>query len=127
ADRSTIVESDLFAAVQGQQFDFIIFNSPFLYSETDLVEALGAESNLFRPGVPPPDTFFDVGYALLSRFFSQVRDHLAPGGRLQISFANLGNGAALARLLDENKLVIESTQQEVTGMIEWRALRLIAA
>ncbi|MDX2088269.1 MAG: methyltransferase, partial [Kofleriaceae bacterium] len=25
ADRSTIVESDLFAAVQGQQFDFIIF------------------------------------------------------------------------------------------------------
>lgn len=127
ADRTTVVESDLFAAVAGQQFDFIVFNSPFLYSKTDLVEALGAESNLFRPGVPPPDSFFDVGYALLSRFFSQVRNHLAPGGILQIGFSNLGNGEALARLLDEHKLSIESTHTETTGIIEWRALRLIAA
>ncbi|MDX2091914.1 MAG: methyltransferase [Kofleriaceae bacterium] len=125
ADRATVVESDLFSALGDERFDYIVFNSPFLYSKTDLVEALGAESNLFRPGVPPPSSFFDVGYKLLNRFFSQVRDHLAPDGVLQMAFSNIGNSEELARLLEEYKFTIESTHTEVTGMIEWRSLRLI--
>lgn len=123
ASRATIVQSDLFAAVDGV-FDLIIFNSPFLYASTDVAEALGAESNLFRPGVPPPESFFDVGYKLLTRFFSQAGSHLAPGGSLQLAFSNIGNSEALSGILDEHGFAIESVHTEMTGAIEWRALRV---
>jgi hypothetical protein len=95
-----------------------------LYAATDVTEALGAESNLFRPGVPPPESFFDVGYKLLTRFFSHAASHLAPGGSLQLAFSNIGNSTALLAILEEYGFTIDGVHSEWTGAVEWRSLRV---
>ena len=124
-DRATVVETDLFANVGSTKFDVIIFNAPFLYAATEVSRmTMGTDSGLFRPGVPPPESFFDEGYKLLARFYSQVREHLAPAGFIQFSFSNLGNGEALNKILDANRFKRDHVLTETTGTFEWQVLHV---
>lgn len=123
--RAEVFESDLFSALGDRRFDMIIFNPPFVYADAPVDSAsLGAESNLFRPGLPPPSTFFDEGYKSLDKFFASARDHLTPGGEIMFAFANLGNGGALAAILERYGFTKELVRTETTGVSEWYVLRV---
>jgi release factor glutamine methyltransferase len=60
--------SDLFSAVVGQRFDVIAWNPPFFPK----MAGTAAEAALFA----------GENYSTIRRFAGQVREHLAPGGRL---------------------------------------------
>jgi methylase of polypeptide subunit release factors len=124
-DRAEVFESNVFAALGDRRFDLIFFNPPFVYTAAPVDSStLGEESNLFRPGRPPPSTFFDQGYQILERFFSAARDHLTPGGEIQLAFANLGNGGALATILERHGFARELVRTETTGVSEWYVFRV---
>jgi release factor glutamine methyltransferase len=75
ADRITVRESDVFAAVDGT-FDLIIFDPPFRwFAPRDYLEASMADEN----------------YQALTRFLEQAGDHLAPGGRILMLFGTSGD------------------------------------
>lgn len=65
----TIVESDLFNALQGQQFDHIVFSSP-----------TNEEGDSYRD-------LLEAGEPLLTRFFTHLPKHLTPTGYCQINLA----------------------------------------
>jgi SAM-dependent methyltransferase len=66
AENVEIADSDLFAAVRGQTFDRILFNSP-----------TGFELR--------PRTDLEAGEQILARFFSEVLDYLTEDGYAQLS------------------------------------------
>jgi hypothetical protein len=65
----TIVESDLFAALKGQQFDYIVFNSP-----------TNEEGKCYR-------NLLEAGEFVLTRFFTHLPNHLRPSGHCQLNLA----------------------------------------
>jgi release factor glutamine methyltransferase len=84
-------ESDVFSAVDGT-FDLVVVDPPFRwFAPRDLLEAAST----------------DQDYRMLSAFFSGLRDHLAPGGRLLVAFGTSGDIAYLRELMDGAGLVAE--------------------
>jgi methylase of polypeptide subunit release factors len=81
-DRVQILAGDLFAPVQAQQFDTILFNLPLMHGHHA------------RTGHPALD---DVTGRLAGRFFEQVDRHLNPGGSAYFSYSNLSCPALLAQ------------------------------
>jgi methylase of polypeptide subunit release factors len=65
ADSITVVQGDLFEAVQGQRFDLIVCNPPYVVSPES--------QYLYRDGGLEPDGF-------CHRLVSQMPEHLAEGG-----------------------------------------------
>jgi hypothetical protein len=49
---------------------------------------------------------------------------LNPGGFIQFSFSNLGNGEALARIFDQHRFTKELMRNELTGSFDWQAFRV---
>lgn len=85
ADRVEVRESDVFSAVEGE-FDLIVFDPPFRwFAPRDLLESATTDEN----------------YRAMTEFFRSVRRHLAPGGRMLISFGTSGDLGYLRRLMDE--------------------------
>jgi release factor glutamine methyltransferase len=85
ADRVESHESDVFGAVDGE-FDLIIFDPPFRwFAARDLLETATTDEN----------------YRAMTEFFRSVRRHLAPGGRMLISFGTSGDLGYLRGLMDE--------------------------
>jgi release factor glutamine methyltransferase len=76
-----ILESDLFAAVQGERFDAIIFNAP-LY---DREPRNAIEENMLC----------DPGGRILERFVRDVPNYLKPGGAAYVTASNIGLVAPL--------------------------------
>lgn len=64
-----LVESDLFSALAGQQFDHVVFSSP-----------TNEEGDCYRD-------LLEAGEPLLTRFFAHLPNHLTPKGHCQINFA----------------------------------------
>lgn len=88
ADRISVVESDLFQAVEGS-FDLIIFNPPYRwFTPRDLLEMSTADEN----------------YRTLTRFMQEVRAYLRPGGRIILNFATSGDIDYLHHLIDRASL-----------------------
>ena len=88
ADRTTFFESDVFAQVDGT-FDLIVFDPPFRwFHPRDLLE-MG---------------FADENYLALTRFMSEVRARLNPGGRLLLFFGTSGDMTYLRHLIDRSGL-----------------------
>jgi release factor glutamine methyltransferase len=88
ADRTTFFESDLFERVDGA-FDLIVFDPPFRwFRPRDLLEMSVADEN----------------YRTLTRFMSEVRERLKPGGRLLLFFGTSGDMAYLRHLIDQSSL-----------------------
>jgi HemK-related putative methylase len=79
-----VLQGDLFAPVQGERFDLILFNPPFFR---------GVPRDLFdlswrSPGVP-------------EKFALGLRNALAPGGRALVLLSSDGDAAGMLRALDE--------------------------
>jgi release factor glutamine methyltransferase len=68
-------ESDVFGAVDGR-FDLIVFDPPFRW---------------FAPRSTLEAATTDENYSALTRFFAEVDDHLAPGGRILLFFGTSGD------------------------------------
>jgi release factor glutamine methyltransferase len=75
-------ESDVFSAVDGA-FDLIVFDPPFRW---------------FAPRSPLEAATTDEDYGALTRFFAEVDDHLAPGGRILLFFGTSGDIAYVREL-----------------------------
>jgi release factor glutamine methyltransferase len=92
ADRTTFFESDVFERVDGT-FDLIVFDPPFRwFHPRDLLEM----------------SFSDENYRTLTRFMSEVRDRLNPGGRLLLFFGTSGDMNYLRHLIDRAGLVADT-------------------
>ena len=91
--------SDLFDAVDGR-FDLITFNPPYRWFKArDWLEQSTTDEN----------------YGTLTRFMTEVRDHLRPGGRILLSFATTGDIDYLHRLIAESAFQTETVAtDEVT-------------
>jgi methylase of polypeptide subunit release factors len=73
----TAKQSDLFAAYSGELFDVILFNQPFFH----LAREINVEER----------TLSDFGGQLHARFMAEAKQHLAPGGRVILSYSNCSN------------------------------------
>lgn len=80
AGRVAVRESDLFGSLEGEPFDLILFNPPFLD---------GPQSDSLDRAI------FDRHYETLGRFCASVRGHLAPGGSVLLCFSDTGHQSFL--------------------------------
>jgi release factor glutamine methyltransferase len=97
--RVRVCESDLFAAIAGEQFDVIIFNPPY-----------------FR-GVP--GTWLEhalYATAVVERFAKGLPDALRPGGYALLLLSSLADEAGLLRPFREQGMVVAIAAQE-----QWHA------
>jgi release factor glutamine methyltransferase len=83
-----VAESDVFANVSGR-LDVIVFDPPYRWF---------APRNLWERGTA------DENYSALTRFFAEVGDHLAPGGRIVLGFGTSGDLDYLHRLIQQASL-----------------------
>ena len=98
ADRATVVRSDLFNKLGNQRFDRILFNSPFLFTESE-IDQIPVETTAALKR-----TMFDPGYRVCSRFYGEVRDHLRPRGYVQFASNSMANTPKLDEILKANGL-----------------------
>jgi methylase of polypeptide subunit release factors len=91
----TVLQSDLFTAVESQQFDVIFFNIPLQDKPIeDPLEVIAC----------------DHGGELFTRFMTEAKNYLSPNGQVCVSVGNIGNRAAILKALsdyDENILFAE--------------------
>ena len=99
-----IRESDLFAAVQGEHFDAILFNAP-LY---DREPRYAIEENMLC----------DPGGKILERFVRDVSHFLKPGGAAYVTASNIG----LVAPLDNPRVAISLRGAE---LFEFGAIRTL--
>jgi release factor glutamine methyltransferase len=89
ADNVVVVESDVFARVEGR-YDVVIFDPPFRWMKPrDWAEA----------------SITDENYRALTAFFARVREHLVDGGRILVFFGTTADVGYLERLIESNGLV----------------------
>lgn len=90
-----VLQSDLFAAVEGQKYDVIFFNIPLLDQSIE----------------QPLDIIAcDEGGELLTRFLIEAPNYLLPNGLVYVSVGNISNRAALLKAIgdyDENIIYAE--------------------
>jgi len=95
--------ADLFDSVQGEVFDIIIFNPPWI---------LGEPKTLYDEAI------YDKEQQIITRFLSQVNEYLSPHGRLLLIYSDIsqstGEGSLdkLNQLLQQNRLEIVSQWQK---------------
>lgn len=89
-DRVEVRQGDLFAPVQGERFDLVLFNPPFL------------------PGVPesPLEHAF-LGSDVAKRFAGGLRGHLRPGGRALVILSSNGDAPAYLGALKAEGFPVE--------------------
>ncbi len=124
ADRATVVRSDLFAKLAGKRFDRIIFNSPFLFTESDVDQIPIETTSILK------SSMFDPGYRLCSKFYAEVRGHLKPRGFVQFSSNTMANTPKLDEILATNNLRRSVLLKEVNqpgvlaASIDWFVYRV---
>jgi|SRR3989344_3292121 len=73
--------SDIYSAIlEGERFDTIYWNTPFIY----VLENYQYSSELERG-------LFDPGYKLIERFLKEGQEHLKANGRILVGTGNFGN------------------------------------
>ena len=77
AENMRFLESDLFSAVEGETFDFIAANLPYVTEEE--YSELAPEVRLHEPVLAL--TAPDEGFLLIQKTAEQLQKHLNPGGR----------------------------------------------
>lgn len=92
ANRVEVRAGDLFDGLH-DRFDVVVYDPPFRwFPPIDMLER----------------AFTDSGYETLERFFAQVSDHLAPGGRVLMFFGTTGDIDHFHRLAARNSLDVEA-------------------
>ena len=104
--------SNVFSKVK-ESFDLIIFDPPFRwFAPRDIYEI----------------STTDKGYTSLHRFFSEVNDHLNPGGRILLCFGSSGDLSYLYQLIDEHcfeKQIVAQRNLEKEGIqVDYFTFRL---
>jgi methylase of polypeptide subunit release factors len=95
--------ADLFDSVQGEVFDIILFNPPWI---------LGEPKTLYDEAI------YDKEQQIITRFLSQVNDYLSQRGRLLLIYSDIsqstGEGSLdkLNELVKQNRLEIVSQWQK---------------
>jgi len=77
-----VLQGDLFDPVEGEKFDVILFNTPYLPATGD--DATGDVLDLAWNGGPD-------GRMVIDRFLDEVQAHLKPGGRIQLVQSSLSD------------------------------------
>ena len=86
-EKIEVRHGDLFAAITpSETFDVILFNIPF---------------PPWKPKTPWQEANFDEGHQLLRRFLSQAKSYLKAGGRIGMTWSDLGDTVCLHDLLKE--------------------------
>jgi HemK-related putative methylase len=100
-----VLQSDLFAAVEGKKYDVIFFNIPLLdKSIEDPLEVISC----------------DEGGQLLSRFLLAAPNYLLPNGQVYVSIGNISNRAALLKAIaDYDEHIIYAEFYGGTGGWRW--------
>ncbi|MEV0845457.1 methyltransferase [Streptomyces sp. NPDC049954] len=120
-DRVRVLHSDLYGALgPDDRFDAVFWNVPWTYVE----EGFALSSELHS-------AVFDPGYGGQARFVSGAAEHLAPGGRLFIGTADLGDRERLDAFAAEAGYRVELLRRvrriEVVRVMEYHLLELRAA
>lgn len=96
ADRIVFRQSDVFDAVDGT-FDVIAIDPPFRwFAARDLLELSTA----------------DEDYRALTRFMTEARDYLRPGGRIILNFGTSGDIDYLYHLIDKTRFKKETLSRQ---------------
>ncbi|MEN6592065.1 MAG: HemK2/MTQ2 family protein methyltransferase [Methanobacterium sp.] len=83
-------KGDLFEPVKDEKFDLILFNTPYLPTSED--EIVNGELDAAWNGGPN-------GREVIDRFLAELKDHLNPGGKVQLVQSTLsGNEETLEKL-----------------------------
>ena len=101
----SVLQSDLFSAVENQKYDVIFFNIPLL--DKPIEEPLEIIS-------------CDFGGELFSRFLTEAPDYLLPGGKVCVVVGNIGNRESMLKALEnyEDKIV-HAEYYALTGAWRW--------
>jgi release factor glutamine methyltransferase len=96
-------QGDLFEPVQGEKFDLILFNTPYLPTSED--EKLDDELNdAFDGGLDGRET--------IDKFIDDVTDYLKEGGRVQLVQSSLSDNDKTLQKLEELGFEAEITARE---------------
>lgn len=85
-------KGDLFEPIEGEKFDLILFNTPYLPTDED--EKIDSELNeAFDGGLEGRDT--------IDRFLEEVKNHLKENGRIQLVQSSLSDNEKTLSKLEE--------------------------
>jgi release factor glutamine methyltransferase len=105
--RIRLLQGDWFLAVEGERFDIIVSNPPYVAADDPALAALAQEPALAL--TPGPS-----GMESLARVVSGAAAHLSPGGVLLLEHG-MTQGEAVRRLLQEHGFVEIVTHQDLSG------------
>ena len=83
---------DIFEPVENEKFDLILFNTPYLPSDED--DVVGDKLDAAWNGGPS-------GREVIDRFLDGVKDHLNPGGKVQLVQSSLSGNEETLKNLEE--------------------------
>ncbi|MCI0638097.1 MAG: peptide chain release factor N(5)-glutamine methyltransferase [Gemmataceae bacterium] len=111
AERIRFVQSDLFAALENEQFDFIVSNPPYVASE---------EMSKLPPGVRDyePKSALDGGpggFAVFDRLIDAARQHLSSGAYLLVEIGAPQEEQARARISGFAEYELAPTIHDYSG------------
>lgn len=87
--RTTVRQGDLFAPVQGEQFDTIVFNMPLMHDEHEGITHAALDDEQGR---------------VATEFCNQASAFLKPSGSGYVTFSNISSPAILAKFAAKKKL-----------------------
>jgi release factor glutamine methyltransferase len=111
AERIRFVQSDLFAAVASEQFDFVLSNPPYI--PHDDIGRLPAGVRDYEPHSAldgGPD-----GFAVFDRLIAEAPAHLKSGGYLLIEIGSPQEGPARARIERQGRYELAKTVHDGSG------------
>ncbi len=98
-DRLSAVQADVFPESKGA-FDVVTFNPPFSdHAATDVVER----------------SVWDPGHAAVRKFMAEIGEHLNPGGRIYISWADFADLQFFEELLGKHGMRYERIDEVTDG------------
>ena len=96
-------KGDLFEPVKEEKFDLILFNTPYLPTDED--ETVSDELDAAWNGGPS-------GRKVIDRFLAQVKNHLNPGGKVQMVQSSLSDNQKTLVKFEELGFKASITAQE---------------
>ncbi|MFD7550969.1 methyltransferase [Streptomyces sp. NPDC059578] len=118
SDRVRVLHSDMYTALEPtDRFDAVFWNVPWTYVEDGFPLSTDLHSAVFDPG-----------YQGQARYLAGAHEHLAPGGRLLLGTADLGDRERLDACAEESGMRVELVHRvrriEEVRVMEYHLLEL---
>jgi len=104
--------ADLFAAVEGEAFDVVVFNAPWIEGE---------------PKSPYDAALYDPGYRILDGFLRAVGQYLAPGGAVLLQYSDISRHQGEDSMAHLEEVVAESGLEIATCRSLGRVSRVLGS